>query len=157
MWALLGTKVLFCCCLLLRQRRRRPPGTRPVLPARSCLPGQALTRPAPTLPHPPGPASEPTLAPAPTGAHPSTQPVITGHPSVSPTAAHPGPALASPALAAPSSLTPRRRRDQTAAAPSTLEPTKPAHQSRQQQAYHGGLFPKRRRGKGATTKPCFTL
>ena len=155
MWASLGTKVLFCCCLLLRQRRRRPPGTRPV---------RHLSPPW----HPPGPAFEPTLAPAPTGAHPAwhpPRPATTRHPSVSPTATHPGPTLAYPVLATPSSLAtrrrqacpPRRRRDQTAAAPSALEPTKPAHQSRQQQTYHGGLFPKRRRGRGATTKACFTL
>ncbi|MBS5243935.1 MAG: hypothetical protein KHY37_00065 [Actinomyces graevenitzii] len=99
--------------LLLRQRRRRPPGTRPD-------------------------QHSPSLAPTPTGAHPSTQPVITGHPSVSPTAARPRPSACLPGTSdgvelghqAASSLTPRRRRDQTVPAASALGPSKPAHQPR---------------------------
>ncbi|MBS6934335.1 MAG: hypothetical protein KH147_03850 [Actinomyces graevenitzii] len=92
---------------------------------------------APTW-HPPGPAFEPTLAPAPTGAHPATQPATTGHPSVSPTAARPRPSARLPGTSdgveldpqAPSSLPPRRRRDQTVPAASALGPSKPAHQPR---------------------------
>ena len=154
MWALLGTKVLFCCCLLLRQRRRRPPGTRPV---RHLSPPWHPPRPALTQPGTRPDRRSPSLAPAPTGNHQAPKCVPHSDPP-RPNARLPGTSDAVElGHQAASSLPPRRRRDQTAAAPSALEPTKPAHQSRQQQAYHGGLFPKRRRGRGATTKACFTL